>query len=171
MIRFDEQQFGSERYSIMALSMQDVSGDTSCCDQPPSEISKAIAAASVKSWDTIDLKHIQVILGRRLADSDIQWVLLCINAVNKTRSLKLTDCLSVSGAGLDPLQGSTVLESIDLSLVGVHKSPTIEPEPYISTADVVPILKIGAEGNQLFRIQFPKKWLVERGDELTPLGH
>lgn len=138
--------------------------------QQPSEIAKAIAAATKQSWESIDFRYIQGILRRRLTDNDIRWVLICVDALNKTRSLKLTNCLGITGAGLEPIRGSIVLERIDLSLVGDYQSPIIVPEPPISVADVVPILEsiIGAEGNSLVHIQLPKKWRVERGNVLTP---
>ena len=97
----------------------------------PSELSKSIANASSQSWECIDFKDIQDILGRRLTDDDVRWILIAIDAVNKTKSLKLTNCLGITGVGLYPLRGSIVLQWIDLSLVGDHENPTIDPEPPI----------------------------------------
>ena len=68
----------------------------------PSEFCMAIAAASNQSFATIDMKDIQDILGRSLTDNDIRcWVLICIDALKKTRSLRLTICLGITGEGLD----------------------------------------------------------------------
>jgi hypothetical protein len=77
--------------------------------------------------------------------------------------------LGVVGTGLQPLIGSTVLESIDLSLTGVNTSPTIDPEPPISVEVVVPILEsiIDMEENELIQVTLPKKWRVEKRDILT----
>ena len=137
--------------------------------QQPSANNMAIARASRENWDNIDLKDIQDICGRSLTDDDVRWVLLAIDAVHKIKTLKLTNCIGISGAGLEPLSGSTVLERIDLSLVGDHESPTINPEPPISVSAVVPILDsiIGAEGNSLVHVQLPKKWRLERAEVLT----
>ena len=55
--------------------------------------------------------------------------------------------------------GSVELERIDLSLVGDHEHPTINPEPPISVSAVVIILDsiTGTEGNSLLHLQLPKK--------------
>ena len=50
-------------------------------------------------------------------------------------------CQYITGEGLTPLQGSSVLEQIDISLVGKHRHPAIEPEPMISEAPILPILE------------------------------
>ena len=147
----------------MALTPQNI------MSQQPSANNMAIARASKQNWDNIDLKDIQDICGRSLTDDDVRWVLLAIDAVNNVKSLKLTKCIGITGAGLEPLRGSIVLERIDLSLVGDHENPTINPEPPISVSEVVPILEsiIGAEGNSLVHVQLPKKWREERRDTLT----
>ena len=46
-------------------------------------------------------------------------------------------CQYITGEGLTPLQGSSVLEQIDISLVGKHRHPAIEPEPMISEAPIL----------------------------------
>ena len=135
----------------------------------PSDLSTAISRASRENWEHIDLKDIQDIRGRSLTDDDVRWILLAIDAVNNVKSLKVTNCVGITGAGLEPLRGSTVLERIDLSLVGDHENPTINPEPPISVSTIVPILDsiIGAEGNSLVHVQLPKKWREERSNILT----
>ena len=139
--------------------------------QQPSAISIAIATSSKQGWeDYIDFKDIQDICGRSLTDNDIRWVLLAIDGEsNKIKSLKLTHCVGITGAGLEPLRGSIVLERIDLSLVGDHENPNINPEPPISASITVPILNsiIEREDNSLVHIQLPKKWRIERSDVLT----
>lgn len=147
----------------------------------PSDLCKAITGASIvgrishwtystkSSWESIEFKDIQVILGRALMDDDIKWILRCTDAVHKTKSLKLTGCLGITGEGLEPLRESTVLKYIDLSLVGDHGNPNIQPEPPISAEIVVPILNniLDTVGNSLVHAQLPKKWRVERPDILT----
>ena len=119
--------------------------------QHPSDTSTAIVNASRENWDNIDLKDIQDICGRSLNDDDVSWILLCIDAVNNVKSLKLTNCIGIAGAGLEPLRGSAVLEQIDLSLVGRNEKPDIEPRPSISESVVIPILDsiIDADGCSL----------------------
>ena len=135
--------------------------------EEPSALCMAIASAAKES--SIDMKDIQDILGRSLTDDDVRWVLIAIDAVNNIKSLKLTNCFALVGSGLTPLTGSVLLERIDLSLVGDHENPDINPEPLISVSVVVPILHsiIAEEGNELVHVQLPKKWRVERSSNLT----
>ena len=133
-----------------------------------SSVSNTILAQH-QNWDTLDFEDIDKSCQKRLTDRDIHQILVCIDAVNNLRSLKLTHCFNVTGAGLEPLRGSTVLERIDLSLVGAHESPVIEPAPPLSVDAVVPILDsvIGREGNALVHIQLPKKWREEKSGILS----
>ena len=101
-----------------------------------------------------------------MVGDDVRWILLAIDAVTNDKSLKLTKyCIVISGAGLEPLRGSVELERIDLSLVGDHEHPTINPEPPISVSAVVTILDsiTGTEGNSLLHLQLPKKNGVKKG--------
>ena len=128
------------------------------------QLVRQLSNASVEDWEVIDFKNIQDIFDRNLSDDDIRWVLLAIDGVTKIKSLKVTNCVEITGVGLQPLVGSIVLERIDLSLVGVHENPTINPEPPISVELVVPILNsiVDREDNALVHIQLPKKWRMER---------
>ena len=109
-------------------------------------------------WDILDFGDIEEDLAAKITDDDIQKMLLCIDAVNKLKQLKLTNCVNIAGAGLEPLRGSSVIEVIDLSLVAYHQNPSITPEPSISCDDVLPILILDSvlESTQYF--QFPAKW-------------
>ena len=130
----------------------------------PSETS--IAILTHHTWESIDFKDVQQLHGRSLTDNDIRWVLLCIDAQNKTKSLKFTNCIGITGSGLEqPMRESVVLERIDLSLVGDHQVPNIKPEPSISSWIVIPILEsiLNTENNSLIHVQLPKKWREERG--------
>ena len=135
----------------------------------PSAIS--IATASSEKWESIDFKDIQegIYGGRTLTDIDIRWVLLCTDAKNITKSLKFTNCIGITGSGLEPLIGSTVLERIDLSLVGDHDNPNVTPEPPISSEVVIPILEniLNTENNSFVHVQLPKKWREERSTLLV----
>lgn len=131
------------------------------------------AMAARVNWDrTLDFGNVQERIQGSLTDEDVRWILICLDAVSNVKSVKLTDCLGIvgSGSGLGPLRGSTVLERVDLSLVGYHKSPDIDPEPPISVEAVIPILDsiIDIEGNSLAHVQLPKKWCFEwsEGEEL-----
>lgn len=93
----------------------------------------------------------------------------CIDAQNKTKSLKFTNCIGITGSGLEPIRESTVLERIDLSLVGDHESPAIDPEPPISAETVTPILEniLNTENNSLIHVQLPKKWRETESDIMS----
>ena len=130
----------------------------------PSTTSMAIT--SQHNWHSLDFKDLEEI---ELTDDNISWILQCIDGKNKIKSLKLTNCTNIIGVGLRQLQGSVVLQDIDLSLVGIHENPTLEPEPPISVSDIVPILNsiLDMEDNSLIHVQLPKKWRNERSAELT----
>ncbi|KAK1740838.1 hypothetical protein QTG54_008090 [Skeletonema marinoi] len=85
-------------------------------------------------WTTLDFGDIEEDLAARLSDGDISAVLLCIDAVNRLKRLKLTNCYNITGVGLEPLRGSTTIEQIDLSLFYDRKHPDFCPAPLISCA-------------------------------------
>ena len=95
-------------------------------------------------------------------------ILSCTNAKVTLKTMKLTGCTRITGIGLEPLRGSTVLQQLDLSLVGYHENPILDPEPSISEAVVLPILHsiIDANGNSLKFIHHPVKWRCEASTEL-----
>eukprot|EP00985_Skeletonema_marinoi_P006094 scaffold2645_cov96-Skeletonema_marinoi.AAC.1 len=67
--------------------------------------------------ETLDFEDIEEDLAIKLSDGDISAVLTCIDAVNRLKTLKLTNCINIIGVGLEPLRGSSIIEQIDLSLV------------------------------------------------------
>ena len=111
----------------------------------------------------VDFVNTEKDLAVKLSDEDIGGVLKCVSAVHTIRKVKLTHCVGMKGSCLEPLRASSTLMSIDLSLVEDKESPNINPEPAISTAEVIPILHsiIDTEGCSLKHIQFPKKWRGE----------
>jgi len=121
-------------------------------------LNNSISSAIVGNhWDTLDFGQIEKELASNLSDEDISAVLQCIDAVNTVKRLRLTNCINITGACLEPLRGSRVIKEIDLSLVGRHQSPLLDPEPPISTHIVLPVLDdIIARGDEAILIQFPK---------------
>mmetsp|Transcript_21231 Transcript_21231/g.31712 ORF Transcript_21231/g.31712 Transcript_21231/m.31712 type:complete len:313 (+) Transcript_21231:72-1010(+) len=91
-------------------------------------------------WDVLDFGEIEKDLAAKISDDDIRGVLLSIDAVTNLKRLRLSNCINISGAGLEPLRGSTIIQQIDLSLVGDHENERLDPEPLISCTDVLPIL-------------------------------
>ena len=75
----------------------------------------AHSRVSSRQWKKLDIGDIQQICDSNLTDDDIRRILIAIDGVNKIKSLKLTHCFGITGAGLSPLRGSRVLERIDLS--------------------------------------------------------
>ena len=76
----------------------------------------------------------------------------------------LCGCTNIEGHGLNPLRGSVVLEQIDISLVGKHDCPKIEP-PKISLEAILPILQsiVSSDGCSLKYVLFPEKWWPKSG--------
>eukprot|EP00984_Skeletonema_dohrnii_P034108 scaffold33204_cov72-Skeletonema_dohrnii-CCMP3373.AAC.1 len=126
----------------------------------PNERSSSIVG---NQWDILDFGDTEKELAMKLNDHDIEKVLLCIDAVNKVKRLKLANCINIAGAGLEPLRGSAIIEQIDLSLVGEHQNQKLHPEPPISCDIVLPILDsiIEREGCALMHLQFPQVWRDE----------
>ena len=143
--------------ALFAIALDDDSAAS------PNERSSAIVG---NQWDTLDFGEIEKELAVKLSDAHIEKVLLCIDAVNEVKRLKLTNC-HIKGAGLEPLRGSSIIEQIDLSLVGEHQRPNISPEPQILFDLVLPILDsiIEREGCSLMHLQFPQEWREEPSAE------
>jgi len=123
-----------------------------------SPISKAIISAS--QWDILDFEDVNKELANKLTDDDISAVLTCINAHDVLKRLKLCGCTNITGIGLHPLRGSTVLEQIDISLVGKYECPYPAPKSKISDGVVAPILVsiVSSIGCSLKCIQFHIDW-------------
>ena len=131
----------------------------------PGENYSSIAGSD---WDTLDFGEIEKVLAVRLSDDDIRDILQHIDAVNNVKRLKLTNCTNITGVGLEPLRGSTMIEQIDLSLVGDGENPRLlDPNPPISLQAVLPILDsiIRAEGCVLKYLQFPFTWRRNRSTD------
>ncbi len=61
-------------------------------------------------WATLDFQEAEESLTAKLTDDDLYEVLTCIDAVNNLKKLCLAGCRNIIGHGLQPLQGSIVLE-------------------------------------------------------------
>eukprot|EP00984_Skeletonema_dohrnii_P032735 scaffold27346_cov78-Skeletonema_dohrnii-CCMP3373.AAC.2 len=121
-----------------------------------------------QQWDVLDFGEIEKDLAAKISDDHIGGVLLCIDAVYNLKRLRLTNCINITGVGLDPLRESAIIEQIDLSLVGDHESPMLDPEPPISCVEVIPILDSiiqRGEDCSLEHLVFPKVWRKDRNTE------
>ena len=119
-------------------------------------INERSSAIVGNNWDTLDFGQIEKEVAEKLSDADIERVLLHIDAVNKLKRLKLTNCTNIFGTCLEPLRGSAVIEFLDLSLVDYHQNPDLDLVPPISCEHVLPVLDSVIESTQYF--QFPAKW-------------
>ncbi len=126
-------------------------------NNPPSENYSSIAGSD---WETLDFGEVEKDLATKLSDDDISSILQHIDAVNKVKRLRLTNCTKITGGGLEPLRGSKIIEQIDLSLTAVGEDVKLDPDPFISCELVLPILDsiVAAEGCALKHLQFPYKW-------------
>ena len=135
----------------------------------------SFAIVDDQCWENLDFGGIEKELTARLTDDDIKAVLWCIDAANKVKRLSLAHCVNITGTCLEPLYGSSVIEQIDLSLVGRHESPALlelwhppqkidfvvaEFDPPLSYEIVLPILDsiIGSKQCSLQHLQFPQAW-------------
>lgn len=163
----------SQALFAMAMTAPSPSWRESDWNRPPSTTSREIVLHPTENIQEqgqeqehgggilhLEFAEIESSLAERLTDDDIGGMLVCIDGVNRLKSLKLTGCVSITGHGLKPLRGSTVIEQIDLSLVGKHECPNILTDPLISESAVLPILDsiIEIEGNSLKQLQLPKKF-------------
>ena len=105
--------------------------------QVVNQLSSAIAGDQT----TLDFGDIEKELALNLSDGDINSALLCIDAVNNLKKLRITNCVNITGAGLEPLRGSAIIQQIDLSLTCDGEGPsTLDLESPISFGVVLPIL-------------------------------
>ena len=102
-----------------------------------------------------------IIQSRRFSDDDLKAVLLCIDAATTVGSLFLTSgCEKLTGGGLEPLRGSTVLRRVDLS--SGHKC-SLDLEVVLPVLDSI----VSSNDNKLRHIQFPKKWRDAKHESLS----
>ena len=133
----------------------------------PTETSNAIISAAsywwsragttntaTNQWQEIDFGRIEESLSSKLTDDDVHSILMCVDAIHDLKVLKLIGCSNITGSGLEPLSGSTVLEWIDFSKD--IRPPTV-PVTRISDDVVISILEsiIESPQNKLQCIHFP----------------
>ena len=130
------------------------------------DLAKQIKQYYDSAWEMLDFVDIPASLAFRLSDDDVGAVLMCIDAKNNLKRLKLTHCFNVVGTGLDPLRRSTALEYLDLELVrefwlrvGDSEKRQFD-EIKLCEGPVFDILEdiLRGEGNSFRRFQYPYKW-------------
>ena len=113
-----------------------------------------------EQFGVLDFGEVEKTLAAKITDDHLQKILVSINANTNLKRLKIAGCINITGAGLDPLRGSIVLQQIDLGLVAEHKSPVLDSEPRLSRENVLPILGsiIERDDSALKHLTFPMSW-------------
>ena len=103
----------------------------------------------------------------RLTDADIGGILVCTKAVSNLIKLQLYQMTKITGSGLAPLGGSTVLRNLDLSIVSLESEKSADLKPKLSQDAVIPILwsLLKNNGNSLKHIHLPKLWFDNQTEE------
>mmetsp|Transcript_13245 Transcript_13245/g.28118 ORF Transcript_13245/g.28118 Transcript_13245/m.28118 type:complete len:447 (+) Transcript_13245:297-1637(+) len=155
----------------LAITAPTSSWRTFSWKRPPSSVGSLILSSSPNKWEILDFGDIEALLTGKLTDDHVRGILECINAKDTLQTLKLTGCIHITGIGLHPLRGSDVLKQIDVSMVGQHEHPVIEPDPKLSEAVVLPVVGsiIDTCDNSLKHIQLPEMWRRRRSGRLVRL--
>ena len=126
-----------------------------------SEATRAILGG--ETWEVLDFEDVEKSLASKLTDDDVESMLMFIDARRNLKKLKLSGCVNITGRCLEVFSGSPTLEHIDLTLVGLHESPDISPDPLISEGAVLPILHsiLDVAESSLKLVVLPKKWRGE----------
>ena len=169
----------------MALTAPSSSFSTSCWEGKICDASKAIISSTRPSrynipsyakghitenermeeyyndanWEVLGFNDIGF---NELTDDDIGALLVCIDAKNKLKTLRLSYCEHMNGYGLEPLIGSTVLEHIDLRS---------KRKGLLSLMTTIPILDriVGIDGNSMREVHLPNEWKKKHRNE-SPLS-
>uniref|UniRef100_A0A7S1VIZ4 Uncharacterized protein n=1 Tax=Grammatophora oceanica TaxID=210454 RepID=A0A7S1VIZ4_9STRA len=130
-------------------------------------------------WEILDFADISRSLASKLTDDDIGAILVCIQAKQNLKVLKLTHCYNFIGHGLEPLRSSTTFEELDMGLTLCYKKPAIltegqpldkyEESAKLSDKIVLGILEdiVSAEGNNFWRLQVSLKYWREGLPDMT----
>ncbi|KAL7545882.1 hypothetical protein ACHAWF_009236 [Thalassiosira exigua] len=139
----------------------------------PSEASKIIALAKCespsllnersRSRETLCFGYSEYTLWIKLTDADVGAMLVCVDAARSLKVLKMRCCYHITGRGLSPLRGSTVLEQLILEPIPGN------PPSIVSESEVIPILDsiVRKSDNSLTYMQLPNIWLGARSQALT----
>ncbi|KAL7529492.1 hypothetical protein ACHAXR_005932 [Thalassiosira sp. AJA248-18] len=121
-------------------------------------------------WEILDFVDIGRTLASRLTDDDIGAILVCIDAKNNLKRLKLGHCFNLVGHGLTPLHCSTVLEKIDMGLARQFEAPELFEGAKISQDAVFDVLAsiLGVRTNAFRRLQMPMQWWTLSSNDVIP---
>jgi len=134
-------------------------------------MASALTRSACFDSDTLDFSDIGRDLASKLTDSDVSSILVSIDAADRLKVLKLIGCENITGAGLDPLRGSIVLELIDLntSVITAIASDGFPPCFTLSEDAVIPILDsiISEKYRALKLLELPLVWRKKESAQLA----
>ena len=121
------------------------------------------------NWENLDFSVLGKDLACKLCDEDVHNILTCIDAKHRVKKLNLAYLWGISGIGLQPLWGSTVLERFDASMVPEFTSPDIEQNVQLSETILYPIIlsMVDATEGSIVYVALPKRWRSERSNSLV----
>jgi len=118
----------------------------------PPEASKIICSVDTEdgcTGETLYIGYTDYYLESKFTDVNVGSILVCADALHRVKTLELSDYLSITGQGLEPLRGSIVLEQIILEL-----------ESDFCPGEIIPILDsiIEQSRNSLKQLLLPVRW-------------
>jgi len=150
--------------------------DTTSVDRLLSPASKAVLSMHTNGWEKrfeeFNFYHDPDSYTLHKVDLDdvyLKAILICIDARNNVKYLCLNECINITGRGLEPLSGSSVIQQIDLSLVFEIDKREVMEQIGLCEGIVLPILQSIIEGDSssLRHIQMPLKWRNGKSNELS----
>ena len=135
-----------------------------------SEIKEYYAATS---WAMLSLVDLELHLAKKMKDDDIGAILVCINATENLKKLRIASPYGddIVGHGLEPLRGSAVLKSITIGDQSYDWRRNQSQEKPLSVGVVIPILNsILDAGNSLREVSLPSKWKMTESRNDPPLS-
>lgn len=145
-------------FAIAITSQQASIGSSEASDitWQPTSTSNAIITGAYGERNTLDFGEIEESLASNITDDHVRDVLICLDATNNLKVLKLIGCINIQGRGLDVLRGSLVLECIES-----HKPQLINddnlPQSNLSPNIIISLLEsiVESPGNKLQYMYFP----------------
>jgi len=150
-----------------ASSVGCTSPDASDITCQPTSTSNAIITGAYGERHTLDFGEIEESLASNITDDHVRDVLICIDAINNLKVLKLDGCINIEGHGLNVLRGSLVLECIE-SQKPVNKDnlPQLRLSPHVIISLLESIV-VESPGNKLQHMYFPDIVYNEDGAALV----
>jgi hypothetical protein len=127
-------------------------------------MASALSRPACFDSDTLDFSDVKYDIACKLTDRDVREILVSIDAVNRLRVLKLIGCENISGMGLEPMRGSTIIQQIDLSTSVrapiANGEDLFSPNCRLLEEAVIPVLDsiIAEKDRALKLLEFPLEW-------------